>query len=59
MVVPINEVSVRLWGKHGFSIAGTLPGAFLHATHGYVDVYVMSKVLVYANAPRIASITPL
>jgi ribosomal protein S18 acetylase RimI-like enzyme len=37
--------AVRLWQKHGFAIVGTLPGAFLHQVHGYVDAYVMFKTL--------------
>jgi ribosomal protein S18 acetylase RimI-like enzyme len=44
-VVSTNEGAVRLWRKHGFHIAGTLPGAFRHALHGYVDAYVMFKQL--------------
>jgi L-amino acid N-acyltransferase YncA len=44
-VVSTNEGAVRLWKKHGFAIAGTLPGAFRHAQFGYVDVFVMYKVL--------------
>lgn len=46
LVVATNEVAVRLWQKHGFAIVGTLPGAFQHRLHGYVDAYVMFKVLV-------------
>jgi ribosomal protein S18 acetylase RimI-like enzyme len=45
LVVSTNEVAVRLWQKHGFAIVGTLPGAFLHQVHGYVDAYVMFKTL--------------
>lgn len=44
-VVSTNEVAVSLWRKHGFSIVGTLPGAFQHRVHGYVDAYVMFKTL--------------
>ena len=46
LVVSTNERAVRLWKKLGFAIAGTLPGAFRHATLGYVDAYVMYKTLV-------------
>ena len=46
LVVKTNEASVYLWQKLGFSVVGTLPGAFLHSKHGYVDAYVMYKVLV-------------
>jgi ribosomal protein S18 acetylase RimI-like enzyme len=45
LVVSTNEVAVRLWKTHGFSVVGTLPGAFQHRIHGYVDAYVMFKVL--------------
>jgi L-amino acid N-acyltransferase YncA len=45
LVVSTNVPSVRLWQKLGFEIIGTLPGAFLHATEGYVDAHIMYKVL--------------
>lgn len=45
LVVSTNTVAVSLWKKHGFAIVGTLPGAFRHRTHGYVDAYVMFKSL--------------
>ena len=45
LVVSTNTGAVRLWQKHGFAIVGTLPGAFQHATLGYVDAYVMFKQL--------------
>jgi ribosomal protein S18 acetylase RimI-like enzyme len=44
-VVSTNEQAVRLWRRHGFDIAGTLPGAFRHPRLGFVDVYVMFKSL--------------
>jgi L-amino acid N-acyltransferase YncA len=46
LVVSTNAPSVRLWQKLGFEIIGTLPGAFLHPIEGYVDAYIMYKVLV-------------
>ena len=46
LVVKTNAPSVRLWQKLGFTIVGTLPGAFHHAEEGYVDAYVMYKLLV-------------
>jgi L-amino acid N-acyltransferase YncA len=46
LVVQTNEASVHLWKKLGFDIVGTLPGAFDHAVHGFVDAYIMYKVLV-------------
>ena len=45
LVVKTNEASVHVWHKLGFHIAGELPGAFRHPTAGYVDAYVMYKVL--------------
>lgn len=44
-VVATNDVAVRLWQKHGFAIVGTLPGAFRHPLHGFVDAHVMNKQL--------------
>lgn len=46
LVVKTNEASVHLWQKMGFAIVGSLPGAFEHAEHGFVDAYVMYKELV-------------
>jgi L-amino acid N-acyltransferase YncA len=45
-VVSTNESAVHLWRELGFSIVGTLSGAFLHPHRGYVDVYVMFRSLV-------------
>jgi L-amino acid N-acyltransferase YncA len=44
-VVSTNEPAVRLWQRLGFSIVGTLPGAFCHPEHGFVDAYVMFRTL--------------
>jgi ribosomal protein S18 acetylase RimI-like enzyme len=44
-VVSTNEPAVALWQKLGFDIVGTLPQAFNHPTHGYVDSYVMFRAL--------------
>lgn len=44
-VVSTNEGAVRLWRKLGFAIVGTLPGAFRHPQHGFVDAFVMFKPL--------------
>jgi len=44
-VVSTNEVAVRLWQKHGFSIVGRVPQAFRHARLGPVDVFVMHRFL--------------
>ena len=44
-VVSTNESAVRLWQRLGFSIVGTLPGAFRHSSGRYVDAYVMFRSL--------------
>lgn len=44
-VVSTNERAISLWQKLGFTIVGTLPGAFNHPVHGYVDSYVMFRNL--------------
>lgn len=46
LVVSTNSTAVRLWQREGFSIVGTLPGAFVHPLHGEVDAHVMFKRLV-------------
>ena len=42
-VVSTNHAAVRLWKELGFSIVGTLPGAFAHCVYGFVDAYVMYR----------------
>lgn len=44
-VVSTNEQAVRLWQRMGFGIAGRLPGAFRHPSHGYVDALLMYREL--------------
>ncbi|MFZ1221575.1 MAG: GNAT family N-acetyltransferase [Chthoniobacterales bacterium] len=44
-VIATNESAVRLWQTLGFTIVGTLPGAFRHARKGLVDAYVMFRSL--------------
>lgn len=44
-VVCTNQHAISLWRTMGFEVVGTLPGAFKHPTHGYVDVFVMYQVL--------------
>jgi ribosomal protein S18 acetylase RimI-like enzyme len=44
-VVSTNERAVRLWKSLGFEIVGCLPQAFLHPVRGYVDAYVMYRLL--------------
>lgn len=45
LVVSTNVGAVRLWRKRGFEMVGTLPMAFDHPDEGYVDAYVMYKLL--------------
>jgi L-amino acid N-acyltransferase YncA len=45
-VVSTNTAAVRLWERLGFTVVGTLPGAFRHRTLGFVDAYVMFQTLV-------------
>ena len=45
LVVSTNIGAVRLWESLGFTIVGTLPEAFLHPTRGFVDAFVMYKIL--------------
>jgi L-amino acid N-acyltransferase YncA len=40
-VVETNDRAVGLWRSLGFEVIGTVPGAFLHAEHGYVGLHVM------------------
>ncbi len=44
-VVASNERAVRLWQSCGFAIVGTLPGVFKHPARGFVDAYVMHRML--------------
>jgi ribosomal protein S18 acetylase RimI-like enzyme len=44
-VVSTNQRDISLWQKMGFEVVGTLPGAFRHPTHGYVDAFVMYQAL--------------
>jgi ribosomal protein S18 acetylase RimI-like enzyme len=44
-VVSTNTRAVALWQTLGFQIVGTLPLAFNHPVHGYVDSYVMFRAL--------------
>jgi ribosomal protein S18 acetylase RimI-like enzyme len=45
VVVSTNSRAIHLWKRLGFSIVGTLPKAFQHRRLGYVDAYVMYKLL--------------
>jgi L-amino acid N-acyltransferase YncA len=44
-VISTNESAVHLWQELGFKTVGTLPGAFRHASEGFVDAYVMFRSL--------------
>lgn len=44
-VVSTNMAAVVLWKQLGFAIVGTLPKAYRHQKLGYVDVYVMYRLL--------------
>jgi len=44
-VVSTNAAAVSLWKTLGFTIVGTLPQAFDHASLGKVDAYVMHRFL--------------
>ena len=44
-VVSTNARAVALWQRLGFAIVGTVPQAYLHATLGYVDIYIMHREL--------------
>ena len=44
-VVSTNMAAVRLWQQLGFRIIGTLPGAFRHSQHGFVDAHIMFRNL--------------
>ena len=46
LVVATNDAGYRLWTKMGFDTIGRLVGAFNHSELGYVDAYVMYKVLL-------------
>ena len=44
-VVSTNERAVAAWKRMGFSVVGTLPGAFDHPRLGLVDAFVMYQTL--------------
>lgn len=46
LVVSTNQSAIRLWQQLGFTIVGTLPGAFRHADRGFVDAFVMHRSLI-------------
>ena len=46
LVVSTNAPGFHLWQKMGFEVVGALRDAFLHPSRGYVDAYIMYKLLV-------------
>ena len=44
-VVSTNTRAVALWQSLGFAVVGTLPQAFRHPVHGYVDSFVLFRAL--------------
>jgi L-amino acid N-acyltransferase YncA len=44
-VVETNTAAVRLWESLGFTIVGTVPGAFRSPTHGFVGLHIMFLAL--------------
>ena len=44
-VVATNERALRLWTSMRFTIVGTVPDAFRHATNGLTDIHIMYKKL--------------
>jgi ribosomal protein S18 acetylase RimI-like enzyme len=44
-VVETNDAAIALWESLGFSIIGTVPDAFDHATDGLVGLHVMYRPL--------------
>lgn len=45
LVVSTNENAIYLWKKHGFELVGRLPQAFNHSKLGFIDAFVMYKLL--------------
>jgi L-amino acid N-acyltransferase YncA len=45
-VVETNTAAVALWRSLGFTVVGTVPGAFDHPVHGFVGLHVMFLPLV-------------
>lgn len=45
LVVATNEGALRLWKRMGFTVVGTVPGAFDHRELGYVDAHILYQDL--------------
>jgi ribosomal protein S18 acetylase RimI-like enzyme len=50
LVVSTNLGAIRVWKSHGFDVIGTIPQAFRHPQHGYVDAFIMYKQLAENRA---------
>ena len=44
-VVETNHAAVEIYRRLGFTIIGTVPGAFAHPTHGRVGLHIMYREL--------------
>jgi GNAT superfamily N-acetyltransferase len=44
-VVATNHAAIDLYQRLGFTIVGTVPGAFAHPTHGRVGLHIMYREL--------------
>jgi GNAT superfamily N-acetyltransferase len=51
LVVSSNRAGLACWQANGFTIVGTLPGAFRHPRLGYVDAHVLFRSLGDGNTP--------
>ena len=49
-VVETNTAAVALWRSLGFTVVGTVPAAFRHATRGLVGLHVMHRLLSEPSA---------
>ena len=45
LVVSTNIGAIKVWKRNGFFIIGTIPNAFNHPEHGFVDAFIMYKKL--------------
>jgi L-amino acid N-acyltransferase YncA len=44
-VVATNHRAIHLWRSLGFTVVGTVPGAFRHPVHGPTDLHIMHREL--------------
>jgi ribosomal protein S18 acetylase RimI-like enzyme len=44
-VLSTNEPALALYRSLGFDVIGTVPEAFDHIEHGYVDAHIMYRAL--------------